>query len=105
MVKQYPYKLQKLKQSGPTLNGQGAFVDGGVEWEDVCNCRDENSNGRPITFDGKSHNYSFLVQCPKGTEAIVSGSKIRVINQQGNVRLEGQVIHSSKDQLHTRIWV
>lgn len=105
MVKQYPYRLQRLTQTGPTTNPNGAYVGGSETWVDLCKCRDENSNGRPVTVDGIQYAYNFLVQCPKGTNKLNSGEVVRVIDAENNVRVKGQVVHSSKDQLHTRIWV
>lgn len=105
VVKQYPYTLEMLVQTGGGYDEAGNPIPSSEGWETVCNCRDEAGNGKKVTLsDNLVHEYSFLVQCPKGTPSIQKGTTIRV-KEGDEVRCQGEVIYSRKDQLHTRLWV
>jgi hypothetical protein len=76
------------------------------DWVNLTRCRDEAGNGKAITLsDGTQQQYSYLIQMPKGVEAIAFDKKVRVLDSANNVRAEGKVIYSRKDQLHSRIWL
>lgn len=105
MVVQYPYILEMLVRSGGGYDNAGNPIPSFEDWVSVGKCRDEAGNGKKVTLsDNTVHEYSFLVQCPKGTPAIEKGTTIRIM--EGNIiRCQGEVIYSRKDQLHTRLWV
>lgn len=107
MIRQYPYTLQVIIQVPDTQDpNTGSIIPGSSSWIDVCKCRDEAGSGKRVTLsDGNVYEYQFLVQCPRGIEALIPGSKIRIIDSAENVRCQGSVSYSRKDQLHTRIWV
>lgn len=105
MVRQYPYILQSLTIADGGPDQDGNYQPATETWSDVCICRDEAGNGKKLTLaDGSVHEYSYLVQMPKGTEPIDSGTKIRVMDG-GEIRATGEVLYSRKDQLHSRLWV
>lgn len=106
MVRQYPYTLQVLQTIEAHQNGSGDFVAESTSWVDVCKCRNEDGKQRKISVsDGTFSVANHLIQCPKGVEAMNFGDKVKVIGENSEVRVEGSVIYSSKEQLHTRIWV
>lgn len=105
MVKQYPYLLQKLVLSTSAQSDDGDFEAIEGSWCNVCKCRDEDTRPKPFqSVDGQTVSASHLIQCPFGVAVLESGTQIRVIDGT-QVRLSGQVIYSSKKQLHTQVWV
>lgn len=105
MVRQYPYTLQQQIVSGGGKDDNGNYTAPSNNWVDICYCRDEHGNGKKVTLtDGNSYEYSFLIQLPRGTEPLAPGTKVRVMDN-NEVRAIGDVVHSRKDQLHSRIWV
>ena len=105
MVKQYAYQLEVLSIPDTVFDEKGNIIPPVETWNLVANCRDESGHGKKVTMaDGLSYDYSFLVQLPKGVEAVEVGKRVRVLSVD-HVRCEGVVIYSRKDQLHTRLWV
>jgi len=105
MISQYPYILQVLFLTGGGTDENGNPISPSETWVNLTRCRDEAGNGRLITtVDGQQHQYSFLVQMPKGVEAVALGSQIRVVDGV-EVRATGKVVYSRKDQMHSRLWV
>lgn len=105
MVAQYPYILQKLVLPDSIKNEEGDFEQTDGNWITVCKCRNEDTRPKPFqSVDGQTVSASHLIQCPYGVQSLESGTQIRV-KEGTQVRLSGQVIYSSKKQLHTQIWV
>ena len=105
MVKQYPYQLEVLSIPETVFDEKGNIIPAVETWNSIANCRDESGHGKKVTMaDGLSYDYSFLVQLPKGVEAVEVGKTVRVLSD-GETRCQGVVIYSRKDQLHTRLWV
>lgn len=103
---QYPYNLQKLQIVESHQDGDGDFVAESSSWVDVCKCRNEDGKQRKITIaDDTFSEANHLIQCPKGVSALKFGDKVKVIGLSNEVRLEGSVLYSTKDLLHTRIWL
>lgn len=106
MVKQYPYTLQKFQTTESHQDDNGNFVAESSTWIDVCKCRNEDGKQRKITIsDDTFSTANHLIQCPKGIAALKFGDKVKVIGENSEVRVDGSVSYSSKDQLHTRIWL
>lgn len=105
MVVQYPYILQVLFLTGSTQDANGNYQEQTETWANYCRCRDEAGAGKKVTtVDGNVHDYSYLIQMPRGVEAIAPGTMVQVM-QGSEVRAKGKVIYSRKDQMHSRIWV
>jgi len=105
MVVQYPYTLEVLKHIGGTYDPAGNPIPSQEVWQQLAKCRDEAGNGKKVSLsDNTVNEYAFLVQLPKGTEAVPVDTIIRVMDGQ-TVRCTGKVIYSRKDQLHSRLWV
>lgn len=103
---QYPYTLQKLSVAPSTQDANGDFSSSVSGWTTICACRNEDGRQQKFSKDDGSYlTASHLIYCPGGTFALNAGEKVRVIEQDGTVRLQGQVLYSSKDRFHTRIWV
>lgn len=103
---QYPYTLQKLNVQNSTQDDNGDFVPGTSNWVAVGRCRNEDAKQRKVQKeDGSQYVATHLIQCPAGTSPIMAGQKIKVLDSGGITRLEGEVLYSSKDRFHTRIWV
>lgn len=106
MVKQYPYTLQKLQTTPSHQDDDGNFVAESTLWVDLCKCRNEDGKQRKITVADDTFSVAnHMIQCPKGVEALNFNDQIKVIGENSEVRVQGSVLYSSKDQLHTRIWV
>lgn len=107
MVKQYPYKLEVLKNESSIYDETKAeFLPATDQWIFHSVCRDEVGGGGKITTpDGEAYNYGSTVYLPKGTDGIKPGDKIRVLTADGILRFEGTVARFSKDQFHSRLWV
>lgn len=104
-MKQYPYILEVLYLSGGGQDADGNAIEPTKNWLALARCRDEAGNGKSVaTQDGIVHQFSFLVQLPKGVEAFKAGTQIRV-KDGAEIRCLGSVIYSRKDQFHTRLWV
>lgn len=104
-MRQYPYTLQVLFQGPDTQDAAGNIVPGASNWVNLTRCRDEDGRGKKVTLnDGNVHEYSLLIQMPKGVDALKPGTLIKVLDG-SNVRAEGKIIYSRKDQLHSRAWV
>lgn len=105
MVRQYPYVLQVLELTGGGFDSNGNPIPPSETWMNLTRCRDEAGNGKKVTLnDGNVHEYAFLIQMPKGVEAIQPGKKVRVMDG-ADVRARGEVVYSRRDQLHSRAWV
>jgi len=105
-MKQYPYSLKKLQIVESHQDGDGNFVAESSSWINVCNCRNEDGKQRRITVSDDTFSIAnHLIQCPKGVLALEFGDKVKVIGIDNEVRLEGSVLYSTKDLLHTRIWL
>lgn len=105
MVRQYPYILQVQSGEKPVQDENGNWVGGQTTWINLCRCRDENGSGKPLKMaDGTSVVYSFLIQMPNGVEALKAGTLVRVVDG-SQIREQGAVLYSRKDQLHSRAWI
>ncbi len=106
MSVQYPYILQKLSVPPAMQDANGNFHSGGSSWITLGACR--NEDGRQQKFSREDGSYlqaSHLIQCPAGTLPLKAGERIKVLEKDGTLRLEGEVIYASKDRFHTRIWL
>ncbi|WP_407483362.1 hypothetical protein [Elizabethkingia anophelis] len=107
-VIQYPYSLKVFVESEAQFDDtKGEWIPGESSWQDWGKCRDEvaGSGAKINTEDGEVYEYGWTVYCPKSTQRITKGTKIRVIDTEGIVRAEKSVLRFSKDQLHVRIWL
>lgn len=106
-IKQYPYLLKVLHEEEAVFDQDTAqWIEGQKEWKEFGKCRDEiNGSGANITLqDGQKYIFSAVIYSPKNIPEIKKGSKVQVWD--GNsLRLEGDVVRFSKEQLHTRIWL
>lgn len=108
MVKQYPYKLEVFVKTEAVYDPDtGTFNPGTEEWQDFGKCRDEvnNSGTRSNQNDQIKYEYTWLIQCPKNLKPISIGATIRVTDDKGNERMNGDVLRVRYDQMHARIWV
>lgn len=104
---QYPYKLQVKTITGGGQNENGDFIPSTEKFEDLTVCRDQaNISGRQIKLaDGTAIVFDTIIHAPKGTGPISEGTVIRVVENSGVVRVEGEVLRSNVGQLHTRLWL
>jgi hypothetical protein len=105
MVSQYPYTLQVLLPGPDTQDAAGNIIPGTANWVNLTRCRDEDGRGKKVTLsDGNEHQFTFLIQMPKGVEALKAGTNVKVM-EGSTVRAEGKVLYSRKGQMHTQTWV
>lgn len=108
MVKQFPYTLMVFKKSEGAYNpDDGSFTPGTEEWLNYSKCRDEANGGgnKIVTEDSEVYVYGAVVYLPKSCPKVATGELIRVIDTDGNIRLEGNNKLFKKEQLHARLWL
>ena len=108
-MKIYPYLLKVKVSQNPTIdeNGVPTYPSDPIEWQEIGVCRDEIAGaGQKISkTDGQIFDCTATIYAPKGTPTITAGTTVQVVDLEGNIRLEKQVIRFSKDLFHCRIFV
>ena len=108
-MKIYPYLLKVKVSQDPTIdeNGIPIYPSDPIEWQEISVCRDEIAGaGQKITkVDGQIFECTATVYAPKDTPKIEAGTTLQVVDVEGNIRLEKQVIRFSRDYFHCRIFV
>lgn len=108
-MKIYPYLLKVKISQNPTINDDGipTYPSDPIEWQEIGVCRDEIAGaGQKISkVDGQIFECTATVYAPKNTPKIEAGTTLQVVDTEGNIRLEKQVIRFSKDLFHCRIFV
>ena len=108
-MKIYPYLLKIKASQEPTINEDGipTYPTDPIEWKEIGFCRDEIAgSGQKISkVDGQIFECTATVYAPKDTPKIEAGTTLQVVDTEGNIRLEKQVIRFSKDFFHCRIFV
>ena len=108
-MKIYPYLLKVKTSQEPTIdeNGIPIYPTNPIEWQEIGICRDEIAGaGQKITkVDGQIFECTATVYAPKDTPKIEAGTTLQVVDLEGNIRLEKQVIRFSRDYFHCRIFV
>ena len=108
-MKIYPYLLKVKVSQNPTIdeNGVPTYPSDPIEWKEIGVCRDEIAGaGQKISkVDGQIFECTATVYAPKNTPKIEAGTTLQVVDTEGNIRLEKQVIRFSRDYFHCRIFV
>jgi len=107
-VRQYPYTLFVFQESESIFDPTtGEWTEGVAEWKPWGKCRDEvaGSGAKINTEDGQVYEYGWTVYAPKTTPKITQGTKVKVLDLEGNVRAEKTVLRFSKEQMHVRLWL
>ncbi|ASK29729.1 hypothetical protein CEY12_06245 [Chryseobacterium sp. T16E-39] len=107
-IKQFPYTLTVFKKTEASYNEEdGSFIPGTEGWVSISKCRDEGNGGgsKIVTTDGEVYVYGAVIYLPKNCPKVSVGERIKVIDLDGNVRLEGDTMLWKKEQLHTRLWL
>lgn len=108
MVKQYPYFLEIQKKGEAGYDEYAGMFYFGLPdyWKRLCPCRDESSVGRrAVTTDGEVYVFSSVIFLPKLNIDLISGTRVRVVDEVGNIRIEGDVLNFVKNQLNAKIWI
>lgn len=88
----YPYTLEAWFEENATLNPDGSFTEGHAEWVKWCKCN-AHSNGRAqeaVGANGKVIVYSFEVIVPSNAKRLADGTKVRIIDREGNNIFNGE---------------
>jgi len=103
----YPHTLNLLITSDSVQDENGNWVPSDTSWQVVGECREEpNSSSRTIILaDGKAFQYSSMIYLPAGTYDLGTESKVSITDENGNVRLTGNIARISFDRKNARIWV
>ena len=108
-MKIYPYLLKVKVSQEPTINDDGipTYPTDPIEWKEIGICRDEIAGaGQKISkVDGQIFECTATIYAPKYTPKIEAGTTLQVVDTEGNIRLEKQVIRFSRDYFHCRIFV
>ena len=103
---QYPYLLHRLHAPVAIQDANGNFVTDEPGWIVVSHCRNEAGRQRKFSKeDGTYLQATHLIHCPVGIAPLQAGERVRVLEEDGTIRLEGEVIFASKDRFHTRLWL
>lgn len=108
-MKIYPYLLKVKVSQESTIdeNGVPTYPSDPIEWQEIGICRDEIAGaGQKISkVDGQIFECTATIYAPKDTPKIEAGTTLQVVDVEGNIRLEKQVIRFSRDYFHCRIFV
>lgn len=108
-MKIYPYLLKVKVSQEPTIdeNGIPTYPSNPIEWQEIGICRDEIAGaGQKISkIDGQIFECTATIYAPKDTPKIEAGTTLQVVDVEGDIRLEKQVIRFSRDYFHCRIFV
>ena len=108
-MKIYPYLLKVKVSQTLTINDDGIpiYPSAPIEWQEIGVCRDEIAGaGQKVSkVDGQIFDCTATIYAPKGTPTIAAGTTVQVVDTEGNIRLEKQVIRFSRDYFHCRIFV
>lgn len=91
MVK-YPHILEVWREEDATLNPDGSFTEGRAEWVEHCRCN-AHSNGKAqeaVGANGKVITYTYTVRLPSTAGRLEDGTKVRVIDLDGNNLFNGE---------------
>lgn len=107
-VKQFPYTLWVFKKSESTYNeNDGTWSNGSEEWVNVSKCRDEGNGGGSsiVTEDSEVYIFNAVVYLPKNCPKVSLGELVKVLDQDGNTRIQGNNKLHKNEQLHSRLWL
>lgn len=108
-IAQYPHYLFAVETTESCRDDDGNWIPGQTTVVFKSRCREEtNGKGSQIQLAGGNfHIFSSLVQLPKGTSKITEGSEVIITDDaEGNdIRIKGEVLKFSKEQLHSRLWI
>ena len=108
-MKIYPYLLKVKTSQEPTINDDGipTYPSNPIEWQEIGICRDEiaGAGQKMSKVDGQIFDCTATIYTLRGTPTIAAGTTIQVVDTEGNIRLEKQVIRFSRDYFHCRIFV
>ena len=101
-MKIYPYLLKVKASQEPTINDDGIpiYPTDPIEWHEIAGAGQKISK-----VDGQIFECTATVYAPKDTPKIEAGTTLQVVDTEGNIRLEKQVIRFSRDYFHCRIFV
>lgn len=108
-IEQYPHYLFAVETTESYRDDDGNWIPGSTTIVYKGKCREEtNGKGSQIQLAGGTfHIFSSLIQLPKGTGRISEGSEVIIADDaEGNdIRIKGEVLKFSQEQLHSRLWV
>ena len=102
-----PHSLYVQQSTPAGKDARGFDLPPVTEWVYWCECREQpHGQSREVKGrNGESYAYSSTVFVDLETPKIETGTKIEVREQDGFVKLAGEVKRFSKDMAHARIWV
>lgn len=89
-------------------DANGDWVQGSeTDFKTVSYCRDEpNDSGKTITgAEGEQITFSSIIQLPEDCPEIKRGEKIRILNESGEIILEGSALRFKRYRKNSRLWV
>lgn len=110
---QYKYKLEAFFQPVAVYDeATGEYIQPDpdeAKWIDCGMCRDEeNYKGDHInTPTGEAYLFSWIVYLPieSANLKIPLGTKLRVIDEDGSIRAEKELMRFGKNQMNVRLWL
>lgn len=104
----YSYSLYEFKVSESVYDeNTGNWSASNEEWVFVSKCRDEtNGGGQKVnTTDSQVYIFGAIIYLPKNCPEVTLGAKVRVLDEKGNVRIEGENLLWKKEKYHARLWL
>lgn len=107
MITRYPYKLFILQPTSNDVDENGFATESTEDFQFLSMCRDYPAGSGDIitTESGDVSKASSVVMLPKGVNTIKVNCKIKIENQNGQIRLMANVLRFEEGQLHSRLWV
>lgn len=107
MITRYPYKLFILNTTNNDIDENGFAIENTNDYQFLSMCRDYPAGSGDLitTESGDVSKASSVVMLPKGVSAIKINCKIKIENQNGQIRLMANVLRFEQGQLHSRLWV
>lgn len=103
-----PHILQK-RSVASERDAYGRIITYGAEWEDVCECRCDDSGDSDIEDEnGRVYRPTYHIVCDGSNAKVSTGMEIRVIDKKsGELRGEGKVVNVKHLNYYnyTEVWV
>lgn len=105
-----PHILYKLTEPSNDFNEFGRLMPSTEgEWEKICCCRcDDNNTKEFVSENGHVFRSKYHIVCePIAWKSVKNGDRIRVLDEDGDVRGEGVVVSKMVNNMldYSEIWV
>lgn len=102
----YPHTLYAILSGEASQDNSGDFVANESKKVFISECREEpNGSGSKISLtDGNAYVFSSMIYIPSLCDKITVGTRVEVVNENGQIRFTGEIKRLSDDLKHVRLW-